>query len=97
MVSALIVALIVCVLEDGMVLQEREMDTNKSASREVEEAHESAEVGMAGVETVALRQHHPASWVEAWVEDAPALGATGTCLPVRADSAEENVVLQVAG
>jgi hypothetical protein len=54
-------------------------------------------VGVARVEAVALRQHHPSPRVETRVEDAAAAGAGGARSPVGADGAEPDVVRQVAG
>ena len=67
---------------------------DEGAGGEVEEAHKAAEVGVAGVEAVALGQHHPAARVEAWVAD---VRADGAFTPVRAHGAEPDVVLLVAG
>jgi hypothetical protein len=81
-------------VEYDVVIQEWEVSTDEGAGGEVEEAHEAAEVGVAGVEAVALGEHHPAARVEAWVADVRAAGARA---PVRAYGAEPDVVLQVAG
>jgi hypothetical protein len=56
-------------VEYDMVIQEREVDTDDGAGGEVDEAHEAAEIGVAGVEAVALGEHHPAARVEAWIKD----------------------------
>jgi hypothetical protein len=81
-------------VEYDMVIQEREVDMDHKTGGEVDEAHEAAEVGVAGIEAVALGEHHPVARVEAWVEDARADDARA---PVQADDAESDVVLQVVG
>lgn len=80
-----------------MVIQEREVGAGKGAGGEVEETNRAAEVWMARVQAVTLRQHHPLARVETRVEDASAAWANGACVPVMADCAEIDIVLQVAG
>jgi len=57
----------------------------------------AAQVGVAGVEAVALGEHHPAARVEARVGDTAAARAGGAGPPARADGPEADVVQQVAG
>jgi hypothetical protein len=64
---------------------------DEHARGEVEEAHVPTEMGVARVEVMALGQHHPASLVEARVDNAVAAQAKGAGVPVRADGAEVDV------
>lgn len=57
-------------VEDDMVVEEREVEGDEGAGREVEEADGSVEVWVAGVQAVAFRKHHPLPWVEAWPDGA---------------------------
>ena len=54
------------------------------------------EVEVAGVEAVALGEHHPAARVEARVGDAAAARGGGAGAPAGADGSEADVVEQVA-
>ena len=69
----------------------------RTKAPEVEEADVAVQVGVAGVEAVALGEHLPAAWVEAWVDDAAAARGGGAGSPRGADGAEADVVQQVAG
>ncbi len=84
-------------VEHHVVLEERELGAGEGAGGEVEEADEPAELGVAGVEAVALGEHHPAARVEARVGDAAAARAGGGGAPGGADGAEADVVEEVAG
>jgi hypothetical protein len=56
-----------------------------------------SKVGVAGVEAAALREHHPAPWVEPHVGHAAAMRAVRGRAPLRADASEAYVVEPVLG
>lgn len=82
-------------VEDAVIPEEREVDADEGAGREVEEADEPAQLSVSRVEAVALGQHHPPPWVEAPVDDATAARARGAGAPVWAHGAQPDVVQQV--
>ena len=84
-------------IEDDVVVKERQVDADEPARGEAEETYVPAEIGVAGVESVAFGQHHPPSRVEARIYNAAATRAEGTLGPVGADGAEADVIQQVAG
>jgi hypothetical protein len=84
-------------IKNAVVLEQRDADTDEGSRVEVEEADLAAQVGVAGVEAVALREHRPAARVEARVDDALAARGGGAGSPRGADGAEADVVQQVAG
>jgi len=74
---------------DGAVVpEERDPGAGQGSRVEVEEAGVAAQVGVAGVEAVALGEHHPAARVEA--------RGGGAGAPAGADGSEADVVEQVA-
>jgi len=84
-------------IEDAVVLKDGELGTHEPPRVEVEEADVAAELAMGRVQAMALRQHHPATRVEARVVDAVAARGNGARPPVGANRAEVDVVQQVAG
>ena len=85
-------------IEDAVVvLEQRDADADEGSRVEVEEADVAAELAMGRVQAVAPRQHHPATRVEARVDDAVAARANGARPPVGANRAKMDIVQQVAG
>lgn len=83
--------------QSTVVLKQGELDTDEGSSVKVEEADVATQLSVAGVEAVALRQHHPAARVEAWIGDTAAARADGARPPTGANSAEADVIKKIAG
>jgi hypothetical protein len=84
-------------VEGAVVPEQRELDSDEGSRVEVEETDVAAQLTVAGVEAVALRQHHPAARVEARIGDAVAARAGGGRTPTGADGAEADVIKKIAG
>ncbi|CAN6198823.1 unnamed protein product [Urochloa humidicola] len=80
-----------------MVLQQRDVHTDKGSRVEVEEADVAVQAGVARVEAVALGKHHPAARVEARVNDAAATRGGGTGSPRGTNCSEADIVGEVGG
>jgi hypothetical protein len=52
---------------------------------------------MAGVKAVAFGEHHPATWVEAWVDHPTAARGGGAGSPRTTDGMEEDVIQRITG
>jgi hypothetical protein len=57
------------VVERGVVFEQREVDGDERTGVAVEEAHAAAKLGVAGMQPVALGEHHPPARVEAGIEE----------------------------
>jgi len=81
---------------DGAVVPEEwDPGAGQGSRVEVEEAGVAAQVGVAGVEAVALGEHHPAARVEARVGDAAAARGGGAGAPAGADTTRNLLIHDV--
>lgn len=84
-------------VKSAVVAEKRELDSDEGSRVKVEETDIAAQLAVPGVETVTLRQHHPAARVEVWIDDAAAARADGAGPPTGANSAEADVIQKIAG